>query len=375
MGSLDAVLSSRADGRLVLDIGWLTLLMGRGVDATRRFDDAHRRDPSSLWALRGLGLAFAEREIEVRAVALLGRAAEREPDHAETWYWIGEFAPRDTHAALALTAFTRATEISPEVADFWAARAGREADEEALRSLERAVALDPHNVEAWSTAAWVHDHLGRTAEAIEAARRLIALRRTPATLRVLARALRAAGEYDEAGAVSHDAVSLEDAPGQRAVGPMGGRGRFGMVARLLLERGHLESLKQAYLSGARSEPAAEEFWWSFAGALTEGGRFADALAMLDRVVDASDDDAPFIGRVHRDRAILLEALDRPGDAATAWELMRMHQDFARFERSGISALAVGPYGGANVAWTTAAVNIADPWTRRVRPFQEDQTEV
>ena len=47
----------------------------------------------------------------------------------------------------------------------------------------------------------------------------------------------------------------------------------------------------------------------------------------------------------------------------------MHRDFARFDASGLEALSVAPDGGRALRWSTSAVSLADPWTRRVRPFR------
>ncbi|MDH3227603.1 MAG: hypothetical protein OEM67_11020, partial [Thermoleophilia bacterium] len=335
----------------------------------RDFEGAMRRAPDDPWLVRGLGLAFAEREIEVRAVAILRLAAEMEPEHAETWYWIGQLAPRDTHADLALSAFERATELQPEVADYWAARAGREQGARALWSLKIALEVEPDNVEALTTSAWLYDHLGRFEEAVEAHRKVVALRRTPRTLRALGRALHAVDLHDEGAATAHDALTLESAPYRGAIGPVNGNGAFGLVARLLLERGRLEGLRRYYLQRGSSIPVARDFWWSMAAALTERGRHEDALKLLDQLAPDNSGESSFGVRLYRDRAIVLEALGRTDDSRTAWEMMRMHRDFARFERSGVGALDVGPDGAATLGWETATASIADPWTDRVRPFR------
>jgi len=348
---------------------WLELLRGDGLASTRSFETAMRRDPDDPWLLRGLGLAFAEREIEVRAVAILYQAGQIDPRHAETWYWIGQLAPRDTHADLALSAFERATELEPEVADYWAARAGREDADRALRSLKLALAVDSENLEGWATSAWLYDHLGRREEAVEAHRRVVALRRTPRSLRGLAEALHAVDLHDEGSATAHDALMLEKAPQRRAIGPVNGHGSFGLVARLLLERGHLEGPRRYYLQTGGSMPVARDFWWSMAAALAERGRHAHALQLLDQIAEEADDESAFGVRLYRDRAVVLDALGRSEEAYTAWEMMRMHRDFARFERSGVGALDVGPDGAASLRWETATASIVDPWTDRVRPFQ------
>jgi hypothetical protein len=120
-------------------------------------------------------------------------------------------------------------------------------------------------------------------------------------------------------------------------------------------------------------PTARDFWWSMAGALIERDRHEHALELLDHLARGASDESSFGVRLHRDRAIVLEALGRTDDSRTAWEMMRMHRDFARFERSGVGALDVGPDGAATIGWETATASIADPWTDRVRPFRLSQS--
>jgi tetratricopeptide (TPR) repeat protein len=232
--------------------------------------------------------------------------------------------------------------------------------------------VDSNHVEAWTTSAWLYDDLGRREEAVEAHRKVVALRRTPVALRGLARALHAVDLHDEGAATAHDALMLESAPRRRAIGPTNGDGAFGLVARLLLERGQLEGLRRYYLQRGSSLPTARDFWWSMATALTERGRYEHAVQLLDHLVDEANDESFLGARLYRDRAILLEVLGRGEEARTAWEMMRMHRDFARFERSGVGALDVGPDGAANLEWETTTASIADPWTDRVRPFQRPQ---
>jgi hypothetical protein len=361
-----------AGGRIAVDSDWATLLHGDGVAATRAFDRRVRRRPGDIWALRGLGLSFAAREIEGRAVGILAEAAAREPDHAETWYWIGQLAPRDTHADLARDAFVRATELRPDEPDYWAARAGREEAGEALASLEQATLLDPDHPEAWRIAAWTYRRMGRHQAAANAMRRVTARLRSADTLRALATALRDGGEREEARRAEHDATAIAIDPAYRSIGPEAPPGEgFGLVARLFLERGLLEDARAAYAAGADAPALHHGFWWGMAAELAAAGRTADALGVLDRLGGELGGDPLAATRVWRDRAVLLGRLGREPESELAWEMAAMHRDFDRWDRSGPEALDPPPGGGTRVIWVTIDARVGDPWTDRVQPFRVD----
>jgi tetratricopeptide (TPR) repeat protein len=358
-----------AGGRIAVDPDWATLLHGDGLAASRAFDARVRRDPADLWALRGLGLSFAEREIEVRAVGILAGVAAREPEHAETWYWIGQLAPRDTHAALAHDAFVRATELRPDEPDYWAARAGREEATQALASLEQATLLDPDHPEAWRIAAGTYRRMGRHQAAANAMRRVTARLRSPDTLRALATALRDGGEREEARRAEHDATAIAIDPAYRSIGPGAPpREGFGLVAKLLLGRGLLEEARAAYAAGGEAPGLQHGFWWGMAAELAGEGRTADALGVLDRLGADLGGDPVASTRLWRDRAVLLGRLGREPESELAWEMAAMHRDFDRWDHSGPDALVRPPGGGTIIAWVTIDARVGDPWTDRVRPF-------
>lgn len=343
---------------------WEALLRGDGLAASAIFDRAARRRPDDPWAWRGLGLAMAEREIEVRAVHHLQRALALEPDHAETWYWVGQFAPRDTHAPLALAALRRAVELRPGEADYHAALAGRLPGDEALAELESALSIDPWHVEALRTSAWVLERLGRLDDASGAAERMAERLPSAQNLTALAGLLDRLGRPEAAERARARAVR------QRLVESASPREleSFGAVGRLLLERRQLENLRGSFAAGARIMPWEPGLWLGVARAMIEAGRSAEALPLLDRIAEAEPEGAMALA-VARERAATLSRLGRAREADTAMALVRMLEDFRRWDAGDPHALAgaEGPADGFHARWRTWPASLRDPWTDRVQP--------
>lgn len=361
---LDGVAWGTVRGGIRMTPAWESLLRGDGLSASAIFDRAARRDPDDPWTWRGLGLAMAEREIEVRAVHHLQRALAIEPDHAETWYWVGQFAPRDTHAQVALTALRRAVELRPGDADYHAALAGRLTGGDALAELERALSINPGHVEALRTSAWVLERLGRTADAVEAAERLAERLPSAQNLAALAALLERAARPDAARRTHARRVRrslVEQAfPGDLET--------FGAIGRLLLERRQLENLRGSFAAGAAIAPWEPGFWLGMARAMAETGRSAEALPLLERITE-SDPEGDLALAAGRERAAALSRLGRTRDARTALEVVRMLEDFSRWDAGDPYALAGAevPADGFRARWRTWPAALRDPWTDRVQP--------
>lgn len=351
-------------GGIEVDSGWHALLRGDGLEASAVFDRAARERPRDPWAWRGLGLSMAEREIEVRAVHHLQRALEIEPEDAETWYWVGQLAPRDTHGDVALAALTRAVELRPGEADYHAALAGRLTGGDSLAELERALSIDPGHVEALRTSAWVLERLGRPLEAVEAAESLAARSPSAHHLGDLASLLERVGRSEDAGRARARQVRralVERAAPRRLEA-------FGAVAGLLLERRQLENLRGSFAAGAKVSPWVPGFWLGMACAMSESGRAAQALPLLERIAESDPGDELALA-VHRERAAVLSRLGRAEDAQVAREMVRMLEDFGRWESGDPYALAGSEVAsdGFRARWRTWPATIHDPWTNRVQP--------
>lgn len=361
---LDGVAWGTVRGGVRVTPAWEALLRGDGVAASATFDRASRRDPDDPWVWRGLGLAMAEREIEVRAIHHLHRALALEPDHAETWYWVGQFAPRDTHADVALRALRRAVELRPGEADYHAALAGRLAGEHALAELERALSINPGHAEALRTSAWVLERLGRADDAVDAAEQLVSRLPTVANLGALSRLLERVGrraDAERADARRTRRALVDDAFPR-------GLEEFGAIARLLLDRRQLENLRGSFAAGASVSPWEPGFWLGMARAMIEAGRSAEAMPLLDRLAE-SDPDGPLALAVGRERAAALSRLGRHAEAETALEVVRMLEDFRRWDEGDPYALAGAevPADGFRARWRTWPAALRDPWTDRVQP--------
>ena len=361
---LDGVAWETHRGGIRLVPAWEALLRGDGLVASAIFDRATRRDSRDAWCWRGLGLALAEREIEVRAIPCLQKALDLEPDHAETWYWLGQLAPRDTHAPLALAALRRAVELRPGEADFHAALAGRLTGDEALAELERALSIDPGHVEALRTSAWVLERLGRADDAVEAAERVAERAPVATHLFALAALLERLGRPPAAARARARAMRRDLV--ERAIPRE--LEAFGAVARLMLERRQLENLRGSLAAGGAVTPWEPGFWLGMARAMVETGRTAEALPLLERIADA-ESESDLALAVARERAAALSRLGRTRDAETALQLVRMLEDFRRWDDGDPDALAGAgvPAVGFHARWRTLPAALRDPWTDRVQP--------
>jgi adenylate cyclase len=170
---------------------------GQAVRAAEEYDAAIRLDPAFSAALARSSLNYA--------LVL-------------DWGWPFPVLSRDSLIARSAVAAARAVRLDSTSADAWTAEAYARSFEHpltyqgVLEAIERAVALDPRNAEAWHQYGWFLYVLGRTNDAVAALQRALALEPARAiSCEHIARALRDDRRYGEARRWIDSAIVLDPA--------------------------------------------------------------------------------------------------------------------------------------------------------------------
>jgi adenylate cyclase len=170
---------------------------GSAVRAAEEYDAAIRLDPAFSAALARGSLTYS--------LVL-------------DWGWPFPGFSRDSLVARSGATAAQAVRLDSTSADAWTAEAYALSHEHAvtyqgvIEAMERAVALDPRNAEAWHQYGWFLYVLGRTADAVAALQRALALEPARAiSCEHIARALRDDRRYDEARRWIDSAIVLDPA--------------------------------------------------------------------------------------------------------------------------------------------------------------------
>jgi adenylate cyclase len=170
---------------------------GSAVRAAEEYDAAIRLDPAFSAALARSSLTYS--------LVL-------------DWGWPFPGISRDSLVARSATAAAQAARLDSTSADAWTAEAYALSHEHAvtyqgvIEAIERAVALDPRNAEAWHQYGWFLYVLGRTTDAVAALQRALALEPARAiSCEHIARALRDDRRYAEARRWIDSAIVLDPA--------------------------------------------------------------------------------------------------------------------------------------------------------------------
>jgi adenylate cyclase len=176
-------------------------------------------------------LAFRSPGSAVRAAEEYGAAIRLDPAFSAAlarssltyslvldWGWPFPGFPRDSLIARSGAAAAQAVRLDSTSADAWTAEAFALSHEHAVTyqgvivAMERAVALDPRNAEAWHQYGWFLYVLGRTADAVAALQHALALEPSRAiSCEHIARALRDDRRYAEARGWIDSAIVLDPA--------------------------------------------------------------------------------------------------------------------------------------------------------------------
>jgi TolB-like protein/class 3 adenylate cyclase/Flp pilus assembly protein TadD len=166
------------------------------------------------------------------------------------------------------------------------ARFTPEATRRAIEYFQRALQIDPAYEPAWATKAWAHTTLAATGQAVqsswndaeEAASRAVALDASSGEAHLALGAVRLYYHWDLDGGYQEVQKALGLNPGS-AVAHVS----FGKYLTII---GEFERACEQFESAIRLDPLALSPQLFLAGALIHGGRFADAIAVADRVLEA-----------------------------------------------------------------------------------------
>jgi len=246
----------------------------------------------------------------------------------------------------------------------------RDAPERALPLLERAVAVDPSNVETWHNLSRVFVHLGRLDEAVTAARKALDLE--PQSARRfgdLGRVLQLAGRMSEAIAAHRDAI-------RRA--PDSARHHEDLGLTLAIDW-QMDAAIAALTTASRLAPSEARSVGALAQALLADGRFAEAIDAVRRYSEltAAPADRSRAAAMHTSATRLQEAARRdggpdeaPGDLTAEEQVfLARHHDAAGRHETAVrwyeAALDTAPglgfdvRGGVHLRGAAAALRAAN----------------
>lgn len=247
---------------------------GRYEEYVEELTQAARLAPESTGILARLGEAHMRRQDYAKARDAYARAVRQSPDDAVLWIWLGVAHQQLNEYEKAAEAFTKAINLAPD----------NPLGYQAL-------------IEAETRA---NDYVA----AVELYQKLVQLRPDSAELRMhLGGSLARIRDIEGARQAFEEAVQLD---------PKLHRARFALGFVLLDLDAHERAAQEfrTYLLDNPDDPDAME---GLAGAYARMGRYDEALALIDRLID--DDLAEAVH--HLDRMYLLLEAGRAGEAAAA----------------------------------------------------------
>jgi tetratricopeptide (TPR) repeat protein len=271
----------RADYYVELANAWRD--SGQAEQSVPLYEEALRRQPQDLAALRNLAVCLLSLRQPARASDVLKRAVAAAPEDAATWQVLGTALVETSQTADAISAFQKALDLDPELPEahnslgaIWLQNRNWERAETALRE---AIRLEPRYPQARNNLANLLASRHRLEEAryhFEAA-----LRSATDTAEV---------RYDYAVALAQE-QRLEEAEKQLEAALRQEPNRaeaHEFLGTILAAQGQRERAIRQYREALRIRPAFSRAQLHLGEALADSGDTAAALPYLRQAADASD---------------------------------------------------------------------------------------
>lgn len=202
-------------------LGQITRDIGKPEESVRLFQQLHQARPNDLQLLGELGASLTAANQQARALPLLQRAVESMPSAVQWKIWLGKCLLKlfRLPAAIEVLERARAEHDDPEVLLHLAntlSTAGRAAPAE--RVLREYLKHNPDSIPGLNSLASTLEHQNRLDDAADIARRVLVLNAgNDAARGMIARALRAYGQYDEALATLKPVIEQEPTPERASI--------------------------------------------------------------------------------------------------------------------------------------------------------------
>jgi predicted CXXCH cytochrome family protein len=244
-------------------------------------EDAIRREPASLVALRKLGTSLRTSGQLARASQILKRALEVSPSDAPTWHQLGLDYLAQGSKSDAVAAFEKATSLDSEMSEAWNSLGGVWLESGDLHraeaALREAIRIQPDYAEAHSNLGNTLSAAGNFAEARYHFEAAIRYKPDYAAARYnYGVALARVSRFDEAQEQVDAAIKYD--PGNAEA--------HDLLGSLLLTGGKLLPALDQYREAVRINPQFDRGQLDLGTALAESGNVAEALPHLRKAAES-----------------------------------------------------------------------------------------
>jgi tetratricopeptide (TPR) repeat protein len=215
------VATARRDGADLADPfynqGVRAVKKGNSAEAEHMFRFALDLQPLHAGAHVGMARLYMERHEFAKAVAEFEQAMPADCTSAELFYHRGNARLAAGAGGDALADFTKAIELAPKEAIYWAARGlaqhrVRHDAERAMADFAEAIKLDPNCHQAWQSRGLLDHEQGQLEGAEADLRKALSIHATPEGCEALGRVLHDRGEYDKALALYAQTLQIYKEP-------------------------------------------------------------------------------------------------------------------------------------------------------------------
>lgn len=244
-------------------------------------EDAVRRDPTSLVALRNLGISLRTSGQLARAAQVLKQALDVSPSDAPTWHQLGLDYLAQGSKPEAIAAFEKATSLDSEMSEAWNSLGGVWLESgdlgRAESALREAIRIQPDYAEAHSNLGNTLSSAGNFPEARYHFEAAVRYKPEYAMARFnYAIALARASRFDEARHQVEAALKYD--PGNAEA--------HDLMGNLLVATGKLAPALDQYREAIRIQPQFDRGQLDIGTALAESGDVAEALPHLRKAAES-----------------------------------------------------------------------------------------